>query len=94
MALTIPRAGREYVIWTVTGAPEGAQLEVSVDDGATWHALTRDGDQFRALVAGPSAPDNPPGTVVLTGAGSTTPGLRLRDSSEIVIRASEHIVSR
>ena len=82
---TIPRAGREYVTATLTDAPVGAALEVSIDGGATWHPTTRDGDTIRFLVAGPDATDNPAGTIALP-AGRSLVRVRLVDNPETVIR--------
>ncbi len=86
-------AGREYAHWDVTGAAVDLALEVSFDVGATWRPLTRTGDDATALVAGPSATDNPVGTVVLT-LGSNAARIRAADNPEVVIRAAGIITVR
>ncbi len=78
-------AGREYAKWVLTGAPAGAALEVSFDDGVTWHPTTRTADTVSVLVAGPEPTDNPVGTVVLP-VGVHTAMVRLADTPEVVIR--------
>lgn len=78
-------ASREYLKWDLTAAPTGAALEVTFDDGATWHPTTRTADTVSVLVAGPAATDNPTDTVVLP-AGVHTAMVRLADTPEVVIR--------
>lgn len=90
MGVRIPAAGREYLTWDLTGLPAGVTsgLDVTFDDGATWHpAEIVDGDA-RLLVAGPDATGNPPGTVALTTTGRLRPQMRLVDNPEIVIRGA------
>lgn len=82
---TIDNAGREYVTWTMTDAPDGVDIEVSTDDGETWHPTTRDGDTIRALFAGPDAEDNPEGTIVV-GPQRTRLLARAVDAPEIIVR--------
>lgn len=83
--MKVPSAGREYAHWTVTDLPADVVIEVSADDGATWHVATRDGDTTTVLVAGPDATDNPAGTVVLA-AGRNHLLHRAADTPEVVIR--------
>jgi hypothetical protein len=78
-------AGREYLKWVLSGAPAGAVLEVSFDDGVTWYPTTRTADTVSVLVAGPAAEANPAGTVVLA-VGVHTAMVRLADTPEVVIR--------
>ncbi len=78
-------AGREYLSWILSGAPTGAALEVTFDDGVTWHPTTRTADTVSVLVAGPTATTNPAGTVVLP-VGTHTAMVRLADTPEVVIR--------
>lgn len=82
---TIDNAAREYVTWTMTDAPDGVDIEVSTDDGDTWHPTTREGDVIQALFAGPDAESNPEGTIVLT-AGRTRLLARAVDAPEIIVR--------
>jgi hypothetical protein len=77
--------GREYASWTITGADTDTALSVSFDKGATWHNLTVTGSTAKILVAGPTATDNPPGTVVLT-TGRNTATIRATDNPEVVVR--------
>lgn len=77
--------GREYVSWELADAPVTGTFEVSFDDGATWSALTRSGTTVTALVAGPSAPTNPGGTVVLV-LGRNVATIRATSSPQILIR--------
>jgi hypothetical protein len=84
--MRLPSAGREYATWTVTSSEEGIALEATFDDGTTWHPLeTIDATTFRALIAGPDATTNPPGTIVLT-LGRHFGQIRATDTPEIIIR--------
>lgn len=82
---TLPAAGREYLTATLTEAPEATELEVSFDEGDTWHETTRDGDTVTVLVAGPDSEDDPVGTVALP-LGRSRVSLRVVDEPEVLIR--------
>lgn len=77
--------GREFANWIVTGADEDTTLEVTFNDGTTWHPLERTGTSARVLVAGPTATGNPGGTVVLA-VGRNTARIRATDNPEVVVR--------
>ncbi len=83
--MRLEAAGREYAKWILSGAPTGAVLEVTFDDGVTWHPTTRTADKVSVLVAGPTATANPAGTVVLA-VGTHAAMVRLADTPEVVIR--------
>ena len=81
---TLPPAGREYVTATLTGAPVGVAIEVTLDL-TTWYPTVRTGDTVRFLAAGPDATGNPAGTVVLA-AGRNRVRARATDTPEVIIR--------
>lgn len=89
--MRLPSAGREYATWTVTGVPDGTDLEVSFDTLEDWYPLeVVTATTFRALVAGPDATSNPVGTVALpTGRSRCT--IRATESPEVVIRHAGEI---
>lgn len=89
--MQIPSTGREYATWTIAGADTDTQLAVSFDNGQSWHDLDRPTTTtVRLLVAGPTAQDNPDGTVVLA-AGVHQATLRAVDDPETVIRTAGRI---
>lgn len=80
---TLPATGREYLRLTVHAAPADVPIEVSVDDGDTWHPTDRDGDTVRVLVAGPDAEAD--GALPLP-LGRSRIHVRATDTPEIVER--------
>lgn len=79
--------GIEYIKWTATGLPASpavGSVEVSLDDGTTWHAATVTDGVIRLLVAHPSVTE--PGTAAVAVAGVKGMHVRLTDSPEVVIR--------
>jgi hypothetical protein len=87
----LPASGREYASWPVN-APASTPLDVSADDGISWHPTERPADNVaRVLVAGPSAPSNPPSALVLP-LGRNDLLLRLSSTPEVVVRRAGTIV--
>ena len=85
--ITLRPGGVEYIKWTATGLPESppvGSVQVSLDNGATWHTATVDGGQISLLVAHPSVTD--PGTAAVAVAGTALMQVRLTDTPEVVIR--------
>jgi len=86
--MRIDRRGQEYARFPATGAPASAgTLEVSFDDGATWHPMTWNQAETAVtlLVSGPDMP-NPAGVVLKVGRNQ--PLIRLTDTPEVVIRST------
>ena len=81
----LPAAGREYLTATLTDAPADVDVQVSFDDGDTWHDTTRTDDTISVLIAGPDAESNPVETVVLPR-GRSRVSVRAVDNPEVVIR--------
>lgn len=80
----------EYVIVTVTGMPDGQTVELSVDDGDTWHAMASIGGfQYQLKMAGPAA-DDTVGAVVVS---ETAPCVLVRINSGAVRQGEEIFVS-
>lgn len=75
---------RQLLTWTVDVLPEDADLEVSFDDGDSWHPLTSFEDGPGLYVAGSEADadDSPAGTVVLD-AGEYAVLIRAVDNPEV-----------
>ena len=83
--------GREYYTWPiVTDADPIPAIELSIDGGTTWHPTEAVSGGVRALIAGPDAEDNPPGTIVLPR-GTTCFIGRAVDNPEVVIRDARSI---
>lgn len=88
--MRLPASGREYATFPVN-VPLTVPLDVSFDGGATWTVLTRPSDDTaQALLAGPTASENPPSTVVL-GLGHHRAAIRLNANPEVVIREAGEI---
>ncbi|RHA43671.1 hypothetical protein [Cellulomonas rhizosphaerae] len=83
-------ASREYATWPLAAIPDGGGLEVTFDEGATWHGLTVIDDEARILIAGPDATGNPGETVVLPR-GFHYPRIRATISPELLVRAAGEI---
>lgn len=91
--MDIDRRGREWARWPLVQAPTG-DLEVTFDDGTTWHPLERTGDSVRVLVAGPGVDgEQPAGTVVLA-LGRNVATVRVSASPEILVREAGLITVR
>lgn len=87
--MDLPRAGREYLRATLADVPDGSTVEISFDDGATWHPTTGSGAERRILIAGPDFQSPAPAVVVTDKA---RPKVRITDSPEVVIRTSFHSI--
>lgn len=82
----LPSDGREYLRATLADLPDGVDVEISFDDGVTWHATTGTGQERRILIAGPGFPAPLDGAIVV--ADTARPQVRFTDSPEVVIRSS------
>lgn len=78
------RQSREYVFWPITGQPEGAEFEVTFDDGATWLPMETVEGGARTLLAGPDVDQG--GAEAVLPLGRTMVELRLTDTPEVVVR--------
>jgi hypothetical protein len=92
--MKIPRDGREYAKWSLSGGPEGGAYEVKFDypdnTESAWIAVeTVSQSLVRILVRGPDAASGA-GAVVLP-LGNTSARLRLTDSPEIILRPAGEI---
>lgn len=90
MSVTLLPGAVEYIHWTVTGLPTDPPpgvVEVSIDDGATWHTGTLVGSEVRLLVAHPATVAPDPDAVV-AAAGSSRMLVRITDTPEVVPRAA------
>lgn len=88
----LPNAGEEYARILFSDLPDGAAVEVSVDDQETWH-LAEPGtvpNEVRILLRGPAAPS----TDGLLVALQSRLWVRVTDSPELVIRDAGIIVVR
>lgn len=90
--MDLPTAGREYAKFPLpAGVAMNADLSVSFDRGKTWHPLTvPDAHTAMVLVAGPTAENNPQGTVVLAP-GNNRALVRLKATPENVVRSAGSI---
>ena len=90
--MDLPAAGREYAKFPLpAGVATGSDLSVSFNRGTTWHRLMiPDTHTAMVLVAGPSATDNPDGTVVLE-LGANRALVRLKAAPEDIIRSAGSI---
>jgi hypothetical protein len=86
--MDLSRDAREYVKWPVSGAPDGASLEVQFGDSAWAPAESTSPTQVRVLIAGPDAD---PGSAVVLPLGLSTVRFRLVDNPEIVVRGGGSI---
>jgi len=87
----LPRAGREFFHWPISGLPADAgALELFIAGG--WHPVTIATDQasFSLLLQGPLAPTDEP-TAVVVPIDQSDMRVRLTDSPEIVIRTAGYI---
>lgn len=87
--MRIRRWGREYVYWPVSGVPfDAADLELSFDDGVTWHTAEWNDlkDSARLFVGGP---ESDPGPQIVLGIGRHDVIARLADTPEVIIRDSD-----
>lgn len=81
---------RKLVNWPVS-VLQAVALEVSFDDGLTWHPLSRlDDATATALVCGPRSDTNPAGTIVLNH-GRNYPIIRRVDSPEVLVEPAGRI---
>lgn len=92
--MRIPRDGREYAKWTISGGPEDGTYEVKFD-----YPDATESDWFPVDVVTPSlvrvllrGPDGADGEGALPlPLGNTTAVLRLTDSPEIILRPAGEI---
>lgn len=89
MAMNLPRDGREYVNWPITGEPDDASFEIRfrLQDGANlteWLAMESTPTGARILLAGPGAPA---GDGLTLPQGRISALIRLQDEPETVLRS-------
>jgi hypothetical protein len=84
----LDRRGREFLYWPLSEIPDGGVVELSLDDGTTWHPMTVADGRARVLLAGPEATSNPAGTVVLP-IGRATATIRATAEPEVAYRDAD-----
>ena len=92
--MKIPRDGREFAKWSLSGGPEGGSYEVKFDypdnTESEWMPVeTVSQGLVRVLVRGPDGADGE-GAIELP-LGNTSAVLRLTDSPEIILRPAGEI---
>lgn len=83
----LPRAGVEYFTWDFTGLPEGVTAEFQIGD--TWHTLTVDGQEGKALLRGPDAPEVADSILIAESVDKVR--VRVTGSPEIIYRGQGSI---
>lgn len=84
----LAREGVEFFHWKIDGLPTGDGLVEAHLDGA-WRALTKTGETWSILLAGPDAPVDP--AVLHLLADQRNIPIRVTGDTEVVIRTTRNI---